>query len=284
MWILFALTSAAILASRKIQEKKLVWDVWGALGWMIRLGSAMATGTIWMIFSRDITWVSDIRLWIIIGIIALIMYPLQIQLYFRAMQDLPLSLFGMLAWVAPLTSLLLSWWFLGLDMSIAGIVGIWSVVLAIGILFYRHEKWDIHINSLFIAIGSYILMGMWSVMDKLALSYANPYTYAFLNQATSALILFLTAYFFSQSGPRMDFFQKNKNIILLIGISQGISWVLWSFALAWAPNPGYTTALVNTHAILTTLYGVFILNETITRKKLSVFICMLVALISFAFA
>jgi hypothetical protein len=64
---------------------------------MIRFGSAIAVGVIWLLFSRDFTGIMDIRLWSIVGIIALIMYPLQMTLYFRAMHELPLSLFGMLA-------------------------------------------------------------------------------------------------------------------------------------------------------------------------------------------
>lgn len=55
-------------------------------------------------------------------------------------------------------------------------------------------------------------------------------------------------------------------------------------AIAIAPNPGYVVALSNTHAIIIALYGVIILSEKITLRKFLVFLCMLLALIAFAFA
>lgn len=56
------------------------------------------------------------------------------------------------------------------------------------------------------------------------------------------------------------------------------------YAFSNTPNVGYAVALINTHAIITALYGVFILKEKITKRKIFVFICMMVALVSFAFA
>jgi uncharacterized membrane protein len=53
MWILFALASAIILASRKIQEKQLVDTFGQSLGWMIRTGSAIMVLILWIVFSRD---------------------------------------------------------------------------------------------------------------------------------------------------------------------------------------------------------------------------------------
>lgn len=50
MWILFALTSAIILASRKIQEKKLVGTGRQALGWMLRIGSVSSALLLWIFF------------------------------------------------------------------------------------------------------------------------------------------------------------------------------------------------------------------------------------------
>lgn len=56
------------------------------------------------------------------------------------------------------------------------------------------------------------------------------------------------------------------------------------YAITHADNVAYATAIINTHAIITALYGVFILREKVTKRKIFVFICMTLALISFAFA
>lgn len=284
MWILFALITASILASRKIQEKRLVWDVGWALWWMIRFGSAITTASFWLLFSRDINGITDWRVWLIIFFIGCVLYPLQIILYFRSLHELPLSLFGMLAGIAPLTSFLFSRIFFNYPVSIHGFLGIFFVIIAMILLLYKHEHADISLSSIFMAVWTYTVMGIGSVMDKIALSYTNPFLYAFLNQTVSAIILFSTAYFFSKWWAKIDFFQKNKKIILFIGISQWIGWIFGTFAIFWTPNPGYTTALINTHAIITAIYGVCVLKEKLTKKTLSVFISMCLAILCFAFA
>jgi drug/metabolite transporter (DMT)-like permease len=73
-------------------------------------------------------------------------------------------------------------------------------------------------------------------------------------------------------------------MIALIGISQGIGWLGSMYAFNTAPNSGYAVALINTHAIITAVYGILILKERVTKRKIFVFLCMMVALIAFAFA
>jgi uncharacterized membrane protein len=85
-------------------------------------------------------------------------------------------------------------------------------------------------------------------------------------------------------GLRFDFYRKNFTQITTIGLLSGLSYYLAIAAVQIAENVSYPVAIMNTHAIITVLYGVFILKEEITLRKIFVFICMLVALISFAFA
>jgi drug/metabolite transporter (DMT)-like permease len=72
--------------------------------------------------------------------------------------------------------------------------------------------------------------------------------------------------------------------VLTLGLISGIAWFLGVYAIQTSPNIGYAVAMINTHAIITTLYGIIILKESITRKKVLAFICMIVALVAFAFA
>lgn len=107
MWILFAMTSATILASRKIQEKKLVGDIGNALGWMMRAGSALSAIAIWLIFSHDFTGITHPSvLWVFVY--CAFAYPIIMYLYYRAMHEIPLSVFGMMAPITPITALITS--------------------------------------------------------------------------------------------------------------------------------------------------------------------------------
>ena len=281
MWILFALTSATILASRKIWEKRLVGNIWGSLGWMIRLGSAVVALILWSIFSRDTSSMSDPVIWKVLCY-CIIAYPVMTYFYYRAMHELPFSLFGMLAPVAPVTAFLISWLSMGASIHLGWVLGILAISIGLIVLFWKHTTEDISMKSLIYAVIAYMIMGMWWVVDKVALGHTDPYTYALMNQSLASVILFLASYFLF-TGPKIPLFRKNIKTIGVIGLTQGIGWIAGMFAITSIENPWYAVALINTHAILTTAYGVFFLSEKLDTRKIIVFIMMILAIVSFAF-
>lgn len=282
MWILFALTSAIILASRKIQEKQLVWTAGGALGWMIRLGSALSIVFLWMIFSQDTHGIDTPILWYIIGLHSIIIYPLYTLGYYYAVRHLPLSYFGMLGIIAPIANSIFSYFFFGTVPTLSGYIGITSIVIGLSILLYKHEDKTIKILPFLIAIAVYVSMWFNPILDKIAMQHVSPFTYAMFNQLSAILPIFFMSFLLAW-GPQIGFFRKNIWVIGLIGLTQGIWWLGGAYAFAYSPNVWYAVALINTHAIITTLYGTIILKEEITKRKIAVFICMLIALVSFAF-
>ncbi len=282
MWILFALTSAIILSSRKIQEKKLVGTGGQALGWMLRIGSVSAALLLWIFFSRSFQgWDSPI-VWYTLLYCSLA-YPLNVFLYLKAMHSLPLSTLGMLSPVVLIVSLLASWFVLDDTLSWVGMYGIMSVAIGIIALAWKHEEENIHFTSILCAIGSYSIMGFGYVLDRSALIYADKFLYTFANQFIALITLTILNYFFLK-GLKTSFLKKNFWMIYIIGFTQWISYLFSMYAITHADNVAYATAIINTHAIITALYGVFILREKVTKRKIFVFICMTLALISFAFA
>ncbi len=283
MWILFALTSATILASRKIQEKQLVGSAWGALWWMIRLGSAAAATTLWCIFSRQTSSMGNTTVWLILGVISLLIYPLYTFGYYYAVRHLPLSYFWVLGVVAPIANTVFAYLIFDTPPTLAGYIGIASILMGMTILLWKHENQSIPMDALIVAIFVYISMGFTPILDRIAMTHADPFTYAMLNQLCAVIPIFLMTFLLS-GGPQIRFYKKNFIIITLIGLTQGVWWILSQWAFRTSPNVGYAVALINTHTIITSIYGVAILQEGITTKKLIVFIFMLVALLSFVFA
>ncbi len=282
MWLLLALSSAVILATRKIQEKHLVGNIGPALGWMLRLTSGVSALILWVIFSRDMWGMTHPVTLMVIAAVTLI-YPLQTYCYYTAMHHMPLSLFGMLAGVVPLTSLVLSYIFLDAPISFFWIVGIWLTVIGIAVLSYRHTRSDIALTPILLALAAYGLFWVWSVLDRIALTHIAPTPYTVLNQLVWALSIFLYTHFILRD-TKMSVGKENLKIIFLIGFTISISWILSSHALLTAPNPGYVAALQNTHILMTTFYGVFILKEKMSTKKIIAFCLFMTAIITFAFA
>ena len=85
-------------------------------------------------------------------------YPVMTFFYYRAMNHLPLSIFGMLAPVAPVTALISSWIWLDAHMSLAGIIGIGAISIAIITLFYKNTHENIRIKYLTYAVIAFIIM------------------------------------------------------------------------------------------------------------------------------
>lgn len=235
MWILFVLTSAVILASRKIQEKKLVGTIGSALGWILRLISAICACIVWIILSRDTIGMTNSTVVSILFVIA-ILYPLQTHFYYRAMHTMPISTFGMFAGIVPLTSLIGSHIFLDSPISFFGLIAICFTIVSIVIFSYKQQQDDIHISSFFSAIIAYVLFGIGSILDKAALSHIAPIPYTMMNQLIGAISLFLYAYFFL-GNTQIQSVQKNIPILLLLGSTMSISWLLATQALTLAPNP-----------------------------------------------
>lgn len=282
MWILFALTSATILASRKVQEKYLVGSIWGALGWMIRVWSVVSAFILWVIFSRDFTGIAHPTV-LLSFIVILIIFPFQLYTYYHAMHELPFSLFGMMAPIVPITATIASHYFHGSNLTPGWVLGILSITIGLIWLFWKHDHKAVRIRYLLFAVITYMLMGIWQNIDKFALNIIDPYSYTLINQL---LLMFeiMAISPFLYNWIQLWFFRKNFKVIIVIGLTQWVSYLCAMYALSHAPNVGYSTAIANTHAIITALYGVFVLWEKITRRKIFVFICMILALLAFAFA
>lgn len=282
MWILCALISASILASRKIQEKQLVWEGGQAIGWMLRIGSVTSAFILWIVFSGSFLGIGNHSVWWVF-LYSAIAYPASVFLYLKAIHELPLSIFGMLAPFALVVSLFCGWLFFWDIPSFYGLS--WVILIWLGLiaLFWKRERWSIHIKPILFALGSYSLMWLGYSMDKIALTQVDTFLYALINQSIALICLGLMNFYFL-SWLKIPFFKKNLFLILIIWLLQGGSYYLSMYAVLHSPNVWYATALINSHAIITALYGIFILKEGINRRKILVFLCMTGAILAFAFA
>ncbi len=282
MWILFALTSATILASRKIQEKRLVGLIGGSLGWMIRIGSSLWAIVAWIFLSRDFHGIMDPLFWEII-LYYIIAYPLVTLLYYEAMHHMPFWIFGMLAPIAPVSTIIISHVFLDKPITIAWIWWLTAVCIAIALLAWKKQSGQYETKYLFYTIWAYVLMWLWSTIDSVAVHHINSFLYIATIQTIAWIILFILSYIL-HGGPKIHLFSENIVPISTIGFIQWIGMILTMLAFASVSNPGYAVAVINTHAIITAIYSMTIMREPITIQKILALIFTMIALVSFAFA
>lgn len=282
MWIFFTMVSACILATKKIQEKKLVSQIGPALWWMLRCVSGIFSICIWLLLSRDLTGILHPTV-LCIFITLFFLFPIQVHLYYRAMELLPISTLGMLAGIVPLTSLFLSHILLGSPISIFGLIAICLTVMAIAVLSYKQSKSIWHVKAFSYAIGAYVLFGIGNILDKTALLHMASIPYTTLSQTIATTSLLLYALFVLRD-TKIEKFKEHRYTIGILWCIIGISSLCISHAFFLAPNPGYVGALQNMHILFTSLYGMCILKEEVTFRKIFVLMSMILAIIFFALA
>jgi drug/metabolite transporter (DMT)-like permease len=159
-------------------------------------------------------------------------------------------------------------------------LGIFFISLSIVMIFYKNKvRWDM--IAICVAIGTYVLLGISSGLDKIAIGYISPYLYTTINQLGATFSLFILSFFLFW-WPNIGFARENWKQLLIIGWVQWIGWSIGMLAVWQSPNTSYAVALMNTHAIMTLLYGVFFLKEKLTKRKLAILGCIILGLISFA--
>ena len=150
---------------------------------------------LWLIFSRDVSGIGNSEVWVIIGLISLIIYPLYTLGYYYAVHHLPLSYFGMLGIIAPIANTIFSYFVLGTIPTLAGYIGIASIIIGLSVLLYKHEDKSISLLAILIAIGVYVSMGLNPILDTIAMQHIDPFTYAMLNQISAIISVFLMSFF-----------------------------------------------------------------------------------------
>ena len=165
----------------------------------------------------------------------LILYPLQTHIYYKAMKALPLSTFGMLSGITPLSAMIFSYLFIGGHLRVFGIIGIFLTVGAIGVLSYKNQSKEIPLSTLLTAISAYSVFGLVNVLDKIALAHSIPMTYTMMNQSVAAIAIFLYTYFIL-GDAKFGFLRANLPQITLMGLAISVSWLSLSYALTLSPN------------------------------------------------
>jgi drug/metabolite transporter (DMT)-like permease len=190
----------------------------------------------------------------------------------------------MLAPIIPIVATIFGWIFFDSRPNIYGWVWILLISIWVVLLFWKNtnEK-NLSLTWILSAVGAYAMMWLWTSLDKIAMQEVSPFLYAPINQLIACGTLFILSYFL-EDGTKISYFQKNWKGIVALWMTQWISYLSVMYAIYHAPNIWYAVALSNTHTIITAIYGIVVLKEKLTPRKLLIFLCMTIALISFTFA
>jgi drug/metabolite transporter (DMT)-like permease len=275
MWILMALLSALLAATRRTSEKRLTAHLHHfTMGWAIQLCSLPLIFISLVLWGE---WLNPFHLganfWWPLAAVCIGFYPLNNYLYFQAIRHDELSNVLPIMSLWPVFSLLPAWLLLHETPSPAAISGIIIIVSGVYVLGLKgrtlHRPWQpfVENKSSRYTLMAVLLLTAVAVLDKIAIKASEAIYFSFLSTIGAVLVLFVTACICRvREGKAL---QAKLPQLGILGSLQGGSYTTYLLAMSLGPV-AYVSAIRSSNILIGSLLGVILLKESFTtNKKLS---------------
>lgn len=277
MWFYLALLSAATVALRRLRDKRMTADYSNfTLGWLAQALSLPVVCGI-LIFSGHYT--SPLGLgsdfWMPTLIVCVFFYPLNTFFYLQAIKHGELSRVIPIMSLQPLAIMLTGQLMLSETPSRGSILSIACVVLGVYVLHLKQRKLHNPLrpfleerHSLYMLL-SVLCIAVCAVLDKQAIQASNAVLYSAITTVGGVISLYITARLAKE--PRLRLVANDLKQLLVQGTLGGISSTTYLAALGLGPI-AYVSAVRGSSVLITSVFGIVFLKETLTRPKLAAFL------------
>ncbi len=283
MWLTFAFASAVLLAVRRIYEKELTSSFGNfSLSFLLMAFSLPAVLVLFFFFPipQNISALPWDFWWPLI-IIWVILYPLQNYLLYRSLREGELSQVTPVSALLPVFNIVPSFFLLQELPSVWGAVGIVTTVLATYLLLTdvrAGEKQKFNLPVL-LMIGTVICTAIGSTLDKISVEASTPVFYTFVNMLGASVVFLLLTFVYHQQhelARAKDFLRT----FAVLGVVMALAFVAFTTAFTLGPT-SYTLAIRSGGLIIAALWGLILLKESLSSRKmwaLALFVAGTVAL------
>lgn len=270
MWLSFALASALLLAVRRIYEKDLTARFGNfSLSFLLMTFSVPAVLVLFFFFPLPqniftLPW----RFWWPLIFIWVVLYPIQNYLLYRSLREGELSQVTPVSALLPVFNIVPSFFLLQELPSVLGVTGIVATVLATYLLLtdVRHgEKQKYNLPVLFM-IGSVICTAIGSTLDKVAIEASTPVFYTFVNMLGASVVFFIFTYAYRQQ-HELARAREVIGTLLVLGVVMALAFVAFASAFTLGPT-SYTLAIRSGGLIVAALWGIVLLKESLSQRKI----------------
>lgn len=274
MWIIWALFSAILVATRRPFEKKLIGQLHNfTYGFLVQCISIPILLAI-VLFSNRMLNPFDLgtAFWLPILIVSVGFYPLNTFLYKHAIKDGELSKVLPLQSLWPVFALLLAWLTLGEVPGAVASAGVMLTVLGIYALGLKGRRLHHPLQpfredrSSSAMLAGVLLVSLVSILDKVAIQASDPMFYSLASTTGAALTLFV-AMCISKQKVTVGLRPLAKQLGV-VGALQSTTYVTYLLAVASGPI-AYVSALRSTNILMASLIGIVILREKLTKPKIA---------------
>ncbi len=278
MWITFALASALLLAVRRIYEKDLTARFSNfSLSFLLMLFSVPAVLVLFLFFPipRNI-FALPWDFWWPLSIIWIVLYPLQNYLLYRSLREGELSQVTPVSALLPVFNIAPSFFLLGELPSTLGAVGIFTTVAATYLLLTDVRtgvKQKYNLPVLFM-IGTVVCTAIGSTLDKVAIEVSTPVFYTFVNMIGASAVFLALTFAYQQQHELMRARESFWTFVVL-GVVMALAFVAFATAFTLGPT-SYTLAIRSGGFIIAALWGVFLLKESLSSRKIMALVLFVV--------
>ena len=270
MWLTFALASALLLAVRRIYEKDLTARFSNfSLSFLLMIFSLPAVLVLLFFYPipQNISALPWDFWWPLI-IIWLILYPLQNYLLYRSLREGELSQVTPVSALLPVFNILPSFILLRELPSVFGVIGIIVTVIATYLILTdvrAGERQKFNLPVLFM-IGTVVCTAIGSTLDKIATEASTPVFYTFINMVGASVVFFILTFAYRQQ-HELARVKESMGTFIVLGIVMALAFVAFITAFTLGPT-SYTLAIRSGGFIIAALWGVVLLKESFSSRKM----------------
>ncbi len=284
MWFPLALLSAFISGGRRVYDKHLT-GIFGnyAMGFIYQAFSLLPSLLLIFLIPGgteigELPW----RFWWPLLVIWFGLYPVQTYFMYRAVREADISTVAPIMCLLPVFNVGTSFLLLGEVPSLIGFGGIVLIVLGTYLILWQKGKGASLSVPVLLMIAAMFCIAIGSSLDKVSLEVSNPVFYGFMNTLGATAVFLVMMHFYKE---KHSFAQMGVRFwhLALLGALQAISFTATMYAFKYGPV-SYVLALRAGSYVLAGLYGVVILKESFSNRKIIAFACFLGGVLMLALA
>ena len=284
MWILFALASALLLAVRRIYEKDLTSRFGNfSLSFLLMIFSIPTVLVLFFFFPiPENIFALPWDFWWPLIIIWVILYPLQNYLLYRSLREGELSQVTPVSALLPVFNIVPSFFLLQELPNVFGAMGVITTVVATYLLLTdvrAGEKQKYNLPVLFM-VGTVLCTAIGSTLDKIAIEVSAPVFYVCVNMIGASLVFLVLTYVCRQQ-HELARVRESFWTFTLLGVVMALAFIAFATAFTLGPT-SYTLAIRSGGFIIAALWGVFLLKESFSSRKIAALVLFVLGTIALA--
>lgn len=283
MWIPLTLVSLLTSAVRRVYDKHLTGHFGNiSLAFVMNIFTLVPITVLLFFFPipNDVVHLSWNFWWPVLAS-AFVQYPLQIYFYIRAIREGEISSVMPLVTLTPVFNIATSFFLVRELPSTLGFVGIGIIVTGTYLLLKKKGTHMERRPEIFMLL-SVFLTALGSSFDKVAIGASTPIWYAFVGVVATTVSLGLYM-LFSRQHVHMKSIRPQFGNLVIVGLLFAVSYSTLELAFAAGPT-SYVLAIRSGMFVLTALWGIFKLKESVSNRKIAALALFVAGSVLLAFA